>query len=283
MHQVEITLDPKEGSKSKPLQLQACFAENYNELTTKQLHKCLHLMFTIKDRWLLERMLLRELLSMKPFEFDALPDWVIYELGKNVRWLTETNTLTRQLQPAFRLPVAQAWQKLHGPGELFINITFAEFVVAEKHFMRYCKSSKTEDLHQLVATFYRPLRWFHHVRKLFGNYNGDQRAAFNEHLVADRSRKMAGVSEVILLAILTWYRGCREALERLYPHVFTSGESEGPKPLNPGWEPVLRGMSGGKFGDYDKTKHINVHIVLREMNEQLRQAEEVKRKSTKQN
>jgi hypothetical protein len=212
--------------------------------------------------------------------FELLPASRLIDLLHLTDFLLEhepARPLTRQLLPKVRARWGSPWY--HGPADLFVNVTFSEFTTAEKYFFRYLKSGSASSLDCFIATLYRPQRWLHGIRKRLGDYQGDNRTNFNEHLVMARARKLARLKDTEKAAILTWYRGCRLTLERLYPHVFSVESEESKANKVSSWEPVLRGMAGGKFGDVAATGRAQAHQILAEMNEQLEEAKRMKRKS----
>lgn len=270
MRQVQVHLPYKNTFKFYSRQV----PQTWNELNQPQLLLAIEILFSVQDKHLQNRLLLQLLLDLPKAVFNAIPEVSIWELYPLVTFLKETNTLTHQLLPCLRLSISHGYKKLYGAGELLVNLSFAEFITSEKHFIRWQKSGEVKHLHQLVATLYRPRRYFHRLRKFLRQYEGDIRAPFNEHLIEERSRAIASLPEVQLLAVLTWYRGCRQALETLYPNIFSAEKEEATSSGATGWEPVLRGMSGGKFGDFEKTQQVQAHTVLKEMDAQLKQAKE---------
>ena len=271
MRQIEVQIPTKKAYKS----FIRSVPEKWNELNQNQLLRAMEILFGVQDKHQQNRLLLHLLLDLPPYVFRALPLVSLLELYPLTSFLKETNNLTTQLLPMLRLSGRHGFRKLYGAGELLVNLSFAEFITTEKHFLRWQKTGDAKNLHQLVATLYRPRRYFHRLRKLLGDYAGDIRTPFNEHLVEERSRPIASLPEAQLLAILTWYRGCRQALENFYPNIFSAEKEESGESGSAGWEPVLRGMSGGKFGDFEKTKRVQAHSVLKEMDAQIKQAKDM--------
>ncbi|WP_299755308.1 hypothetical protein [uncultured Pontibacter sp.] len=275
MRDLQITIPTEKGDIS----LQAQVAEEWDELTRKQLLTVMLIFSVVEDAIQRKRLLLKTLLHFPDARFDALPAWVLVDLLHLTDFLLEhepQKPLTKQLLPSIRPQLTSCWY--HGPADLLVNVTFSEFTTAEKYFFRYLKSGNASSLDCFIATLYRPQRWFHSLRRRLGNYQGDNRTPFNEHLVVTRAQKLARLNDTEKAAILTWYRGCRLMLERLYPDVFSVESEESKSNKVSSWEPVLRGMAGGKFGDVAATGKAQAHQILAEMNEQLEEAKKIKSK-----
>lgn len=190
-------------------------------------------------------------------------------------WLTdfllvEPMTLTRQLLPD--VTPARLLPTYYGPAAELANVSFLEFAFADAYFVAYANSQEVQWLDQLVATLYRPGR-----RMAKGLAAGDRRQPFNEHLIEAQAARLARLPRLTRLAILTWYHGCRRALEQRYPLVFTAAGEQQDKGHPDGWGYVLREMSGQAFGNYDETARQLAHQVLAKMNDDLARAQELER------
>jgi hypothetical protein len=275
MRQLELYIPTSKGDK----RYTRAVPTEWNELSRKQLLKCMRWLFGVKDKYIKQRLLLQNLLQLPTMVFEALtPEQVALDLMPLISFLTEKNTLTKQLLPVARLSFRGFFKRLYGPKDKLRNLTFAEFIFADSYFIYYCKTGQEELLHKMIAVLYRERRYLHELRSFFGFDSGDIRTPFNEHLVGKRAGKVALLPDEVKLAILTWYRGCREALEAEYGYVF-SQESDSRSGGRSGWEPVARGMSGKIFGDLNNTLQVSIHTVLAEMDDQLRADEKIKSKS----
>lgn len=275
MRDLQIIYETRKGEKKLSCQV----PEEWNELSRKQLLFTMLVFSRTDHHRTRQHHLLQNLLQLPDAEFDALPPWVLYELRSLTRFLLEdepAKPFTKQLLPVVR-PYGFS-RRYYGPADLLVNLSFAEFIAAESYLFRYLQKQDAASLHGFIATLYRPQRWFHSVRKRLGDYTGDNREPFNEHLVAGRAKHLAKLPVTQKAAILAWYKGCRSMLERLYPEVFSVEGEESQSSKASSWEPVLRGMAGGKFGDVRHTAKVQAHQILAEMNEQLQQAKEIKRK-----
>ena len=204
-----------------------------------------------------------------------------------IRWLTdfvlESAGLTAQLLPAVRVPGWRYWLRgrFWGPRESLRNVSFAEFIFADAYFVAYAKGQKADFLDLLVAVLYRPQRWPYRPRA--AGYGGDRRQAFNEHLVRRRAAVLAQLPRGQKLAVLTWYRGCRQQLETDFPLVFQAApEADASAPASAGWGQVLRELSGQAFGTLEQTKQQPIRLVLAKMQDDAARAQELARR-TKEN
>lgn len=197
-----------------------------------------------------------------------------------ILWMTdfligEHVGLTEQQLPSVR----PRWygRKLYGPASGFDNLRFLEFVFADSYFVAYSQSQEVKYLHQLLAVLYRPQRA--RYRPSAADYGGDRREDFNENLVDERVAEVARLSSAEQLAILTWYRGCRHALELQYELVFTPANETQAADNPGGWGYVLREMSGAAFGSFEETGRQHLHTVMAKMEDDTRRAKELQRQA----
>jgi hypothetical protein len=212
--------------------------------------------------------LLHILLQVPRRVFQRLNGVQRIELRRYARFLREPQenaSFTTQLLPVL-------WCRLRryfGPRDNFRNLRFHEFIFADTYFLRYVQTNDEAWLDQLVAVLYRPQRAGYAPYSV--KYEGDRREDFSEHLVAARAQRLARLPHYVKYAVLLWYRGCRHNLERRYDYVFT--ESTQKKAAGAGWQDVLHELAG-TVHQLDATANQPLHAVLREMNRQLRQAEQ---------
>lgn len=190
--------------------------------------------------------------------------------------LSEQLVFTRQLLPWAR---ARWWgRRRYGPADGLSNVRFLEFVFADSYFVAFAQSQDEKYLHRLLSVLYRPQRRPYRPRA--ANYGGDRREDFNENLVGERAGRWAArLPQAQQLAILTWYRGCRHALERRYPLVFTPANEDKASENAGGWAYVLREMSGAAFGNFEETGRQHLHTVLSKMEDDTRRAQELQRQA----
>ena len=189
-----------------------------------------------------------------------------------IKWLAaflfdESCTLTRQLLPHVR--AGRLRRRLWGPTAGLSNLRFLEFVFADSYYVAYCQGQEATWLDQLLAVLYRPGRTWGAAAA------GDQRQPFNENLLERNAARVARLSPATKLAILTWYRGCRHALEQRYPLVFAAPEATSSSAGGGDWSQVLRELSGQAFGDFEQTGRQHLHTVLAKMQDDLTRAKQL--------
>ncbi|WP_201979376.1 hypothetical protein [Hymenobacter rubidus] len=188
--------------------------------------------------------------------------------------LSEDHCLTAQLLPTLKVPgrhVTEPVATLHGPRASLSNVTFGEFIFADTFFLQYHLATKKARLNnratyldQFLAVLYRPSK--RNPNPEAPDWNGDVRIAFNENHLEARTPRLAPVPDLDKLAVLTWYRGCRQQLASEFPDVFTvADEHEAGPQKAPEWERVLRKLSGGVFGPVQQTATQPLRLVLAEM------------------
>ena len=200
-------------------------------------------------------------------------------------WLTdfllgERLEFTRQLLPWLR-PGRWPARRLWGPQSNLANVRFLEFVFADSYFVAWAQQGELRWLHQLVAVLYRPQRFYY--RPTSATYQGDRREEFNENLLDARAARVARLPQAQLLAVATWYRGCRHALEQRYPLVFAPAQQEEAASQAGGWGHVLREMSGQAFGSFEETGRQHLHTVLAKLQDDLHRAAQLRREAERQN
>jgi dsDNA-binding SOS-regulon protein len=265
MHDVSIA-----GRKKK-------VAEAWNELTREQLLRLMPILYgaytdlqrqRIELLWVLFGINWALGLAITPVQYVQI-------LPLTDFLLAETVGLTAQLLPSVQL----RWYRLRlwGPSGGFRNLRFLEFVFADSYFMAYANSQEEQWLNRLLAVLYRPQRFPYFPNSV--TYGGDRRQDFNENLIDARAQQLAQLPQAEKLAILTWYRGCRQALEQRYPHVFTPDHEQQATDNTGGWAHVLREMSGQAFGTVDETGRQHLHMVLAKMEEDSQRALELQRQA----
>ncbi|MDX5510635.1 MAG: hypothetical protein LPK01_00315 [Hymenobacteraceae bacterium] len=206
----------------------------------------------------------------------AIPAASVYQVYYTASFIeAETKELTAQLLPWVKIPGCFN-RKYYGPRERLRNISFLEFIFADTYFIHYTQNQEEELLNKFIACLYRERTWCHFIKRKLPNYSGDIRQPFNENLIEERARLLAKLPVEEKFAILTWYRGCRDYLEKEYPHVFSSDNQE--KASKSGWDSVLRSMSQGVH-TIDATGRVLIGNVLGVMEDRAIEIEEYERKN----
>jgi hypothetical protein len=246
----------------------------WNELTRKQLLRVLAELYgTTQNAGTRLRLLSLVTGFRLPLLSGLAPD-VLAQLLPLVDFITsEDHQLTAQLLPTLRLPgrhVTEPVAVLHGPARSLSNVTFGEFIYADTFFIHYHRTlqrvrlnNSSAHLDKFLAVLYRPSK--RNPDPEADDWNGDVRVPFNENHLERRAPRLAPLPEVEKLAVLTWYRGCRQQLATEFPNVFAQAEETTVPQQAPQWDKVLRKLSGGAFGAVQQTAGQPLRLVLAEM------------------
>jgi len=252
---------------------------NWNELRRRQLLDVLALVYAAPqpDRRL---QLLRVLTGFRLPILTSLPADVLAQLLPLVDFVdSEHHLLTEQLLPTLGVPGRHFTERptmWHGPRGHLRNVLFGEFIFADTFLVLYCLHHKEKYLDQFLTVLYRPAR--RDASPDDADWNGDVRQAFNEHQLEARTPRVKHVAALEKLAVLAWYRGCRQQLAQEFPAVFVAAEEDAataPKKA-PDWSRVLRKLSGGAFGTVAQTASQPLRLVLAEMQDAAAEAERLK-------
>ena len=237
----------------------------WEELSKKGLIKLAALLHSQAPALHTQARILQLLSGKSDMAFVRIPAEIRFKALEHLSWI-ESNTLTRQLLPAYK--------GFYGPASDFDNIVLAEFHHAELAYYNYTKTSNIEDLNELIATLYR-LPKANYNKRL--NKDGDIRRAFNYAEAAYNKKKIAKWSLAVKLAVLLWYDGCRQHIVKLYPAAFNSSDASGAAYFQ-GLYKMIRSLSGDKYGTFNQVELLPLHTAFMEIVCSLEEAEELKSK-----
>lgn len=193
--------------------------------------------------------------------FRRMSDESRHELTPLANFCLEEPRFTKQLLPEVRVPGMPGKRKvLHGPGDAWGNLTFAEFIQAEGHFFDSQRQpEQLRHLDLLVATLYRPAG---------GTDPADPRQAFEARDVAGRLPLVARLPLHTRQAVRMWYASCRAAFVRKYTGtLFTAPkEGDGSRPADPRetWREILAEQAGSpvSYDEYGRQPIPNIFFDL---------------------
>jgi len=239
----------------------------WNELTKKQLITCIKI---IENDWDDDRKrisLMKCLTRISRFRYMICPMAELEEFFYLLNFLFDTNTLTKNLLPAY--------QKFYGPADFLENIIASEYIFTENHYLLYKEHNSTDDLDSLIGILYRKGKSSWRYDHLL-NPAGDRRLPFNDNLIPYYALRVKNWPAEIKRIILHFYEGCRQELVSTYSDCFGGNG-----------EPAKRGMLSlavmmaetGTFGDFEKVEKLLLHTFFIGLSENIDQARRLTPKS----
>lgn len=197
---------------------------------------------------------LQILSGLSIFAFWRLPAEVKMNALEHVQWVFDDWQLTGQPLPVYK--------NFYGPKAELDNVQLLEFYCSELFYSQHL-AGEDAALDKLIAVLYRKGKPFYNSQK---DIDGDIRQPFNDNLVQYNSTIIKKWPAAVKQAILIFYEGCREKIAADNAKVFsgTGGGDTGSGDAD--LFAVLRGLSGGKYGNLKEVEKLNLHTALREMN-----------------
>ena len=129
--------------------------------------------------------------------------------------------LTRTIPPMDKLEDEDAIY--HAPPPNWTSIAFYEFSTIMSSIERYLNTNEANDLHQLIATLYRPAKPAT-SENISNDYQGDIRLPYLDHesTVARRAERIAQLPEPIKQLIWFYALSSRHAIVQQFTKVFKS-------------------------------------------------------------
>lgn len=211
-------------------------------------------------------LLLKDWLKIPDKVFSAFSSEQILAMLELNQWVFEEMGLSKWLFKFIELDKVV----YYGPEDRLKNITISEFAIADMSFISYQINNDKKSLFDLVATLMRPKKKL--LDPLSPDFDGDIREPFNKFAVDHRAILMSSLSLDTAEAIALNYRGCRNYIIDSFPDIFPKDKPGnkiapiGPvKPSVPDWGAVIQSMSGGIFGDFEKTEKAKLWTFLKEL------------------
>lgn len=208
------------------------------------------------------------------------PEWFIDYLSVNEEvtgWVHDSAALSNYYFDKLRVN-GRTW---YGPPGDMLTISVAEFVECHSYYTAYvekCKAEKdaTDLLDRMIATLYRPGRFFYGFEKMFSGFKIDRRAMSNEYRMEKRVRAIAKLRPELKMALLVQYAGTMEVFSKNFEYAFAAG---GDSADGGNWIKLLMAMSGDIFGNYEETKLVDVYTFFMKVDDNIKQSKEMKGKS----
>lgn len=219
------------------------------------------------------------LLGIPKSVWQKLNSFQKVDLMHTLSWVYEDITLTKQVLPHFYNKKAC----FVGPSSKLSNITFEEFITAERALFQFTQKPSKEHLIDLVAVLYRQKS---SVDPSSSNFNGDERQPFNIHTVNQRSKALQTMGIDTAFSIYFFYLGCKNYIAKKHPHVFTkpatSPKKKKTKQKPTAWGEIIIELLVPKYGTVEQCKKLNVYDALGFLNHETfknkKQNEQLKNK-----
>lgn len=213
---------------------------------------------------------LRYLLDVKPRVFRRLSADQVAALLEQLPWL--------QVKPDAAAPFPFfEYKGIHYylPSDHGLNLVVLEYPIADKAFQDYVQHGKPEALHLLCATLCREAE----PDDTQATLRGDPRVPLLSMSQAKkRAERLAGLDESVMAAVLYYFAGVKEFVNKNYgPVLFEApkeGEDEEQSPSAPslGWWGIFFTVAtDGPFGDVDRVHQTRFHTICMYLVERIRQ------------
>jgi len=235
-----------------PRAIMTTHPDKWEELTAKQLIATGRLMTnSIKEDEYLSVMLNVPVRVVK-----KLDDWQRYNLGVILHFLRVTTPHNRFIIPQLC--------EYYSPDENFSDISFEDFIFADTFFADYTETGDKEKLYLFVAALYRER-----------DENG-KRKHWDEDIAEQWAMQLKRHGDATLEAIAANYGLVRQWLQKAYPNVFPSGETDGTakkksKKQSGGWLEVLDSLVGDDIVNQPKYLHMKAMNTLRFMERKIKE------------
>lgn len=97
----------------------------------------------------------------------------------------------------------------HGPGSALLNTVYGEYLQALTAFIDYSRTGEEEQLDRMIATLYRPAKWFSGLRKYSDSFTEDRRRKFNPELTTHYTNKLKALAPEVKHAIYLFFASCQ--------------------------------------------------------------------------
>lgn len=218
------------------------------------------------------------------FWLAQMPAVCIYEISEKLKFLWEEPTTTALIK-SFR----HRGTRYHLPADYLEKSCIKEFTYADSLLQlvgewegdyRQCPA-----LDMLVATLCRPAKKNWKQERYSPGTDGDIREPFNEHVMELRAKKLAKLPLHYKLYVLHFFVACKSRLlqDPAYKLIFPKAKKNSDTPEEGGtfWQ-LLNDVAGTKlYGNYGDTGHVNLHLVLTNLQDDLQKQQKANRNKKK--
>lgn len=143
------------------------------------------------------------------------------------------------------------------PNDMFMDITFGEFILADEYYLEYVKTKNIDNVNYIINALYCE--------------KNTNRKSHTENLVFwQKVLKFKMIDDKIKAAIVFNYGLIRNRIEELYPAVFKASEDAAPQESSEtcGWKNILFSLSAD-LTKVEKVEMQNLHYSLSWLNEKI--------------
>lgn len=229
----------------------------WNELTRKQLEKVAGLLAQEQKSVYSFRLKVLEVLAkLSKMRLFQIGSERLVDIFPFVEWVEKDIDLTDNKV----LEIKSKGVKFMGPIGDFSSLSCGEWTDADEAYLDYMASQKPESLDRLMAILYRERdKKMNPKNPLWKN---DYRLAYSEATVKGRIPYMAKIEMPTKLAVLFWWKGCRQEWESVFERVF---KDKGAGHESFGWQETVMKLSGAEFGDLEKTQNTAMYKLMLKM------------------
>jgi len=242
---------------------------NWNELSKRQLLKVCKIMLDLPSR----KQQLQILLALLPEGFFARLRFALAPADQVQHWMVHLTRFIYEESPQLTNDILDSFRYKRetyiGPKERFKNLTFEEFMVCEDILSRFRLHGEEEDLLQLVAVLYRP------VREIVERHHRDIRQPFLHHHLESDTERLCGIKPELLKAVALCYTSFRLHLKDAFPQVFPKKKVKELDTKGQSWVPLVRAMAPS-VTEWEKVERLSVWVVLYDFNKRLEEEKERK-------
>lgn len=157
--------------------------------------------------------------------------------------------------------------RFYGPNDKLGNISFGEFITADRAFDDFIETKDLKKLDRLCAILFRQKKW------PWQKLDGDVRVLFDSNAIDER--RWAKVPIERKLAIAVFFSGCKQALAKAFPKIFKKSLTPTAVTDKTVWLKSLHSLADG-IPNYDAVLSTRLFLVMFEMTQRIEEVERLK-------
>jgi len=262
--------------------------ENYNELSKSKLLKICKLLQTggetmhVKVALVLLNFSRTIFRSPRSFaRLRAIPTEYLTYIAYNpiLNWVYAPAALSNYKINCFKFRL----KKYYGPYDDMLNISISEFIECSMYYEAYIESliaQKPDDklLDCLLAVLFRRARPLFNLEKFRSDFEIDCRQKNNLFRFNKRVKLFTKLKPELKMALFLQFDGAYNSYGSAFPNAF--GSKSDTKDTQ-SWIRLLMTISGGIFGDYEKTQIIDSYTFFTKVDFNIKESKEAEMRLNK--